>query len=154
MSFIAAMAIGMADVALAASLPTLKVTVTAKLQSVDHGASFPMMTEIQNTGKTAQTLRIWLCSYDAHWKTDNPSVGVEGTVCGKNFLRDVKLGPGESYMRGLSLRADIQPAAPPHELVTFRLGFIDGAQEGAITMNRSFVWSNPVTIKVVQPKSK
>jgi hypothetical protein len=141
--FIAALAIGMANVALAAPVPVLKVTVAAKLQSVDNGAILPVTTQIQNAGKETQTLRIWSCAYYAHWKIDNPSVRVDEIVCARNGLEDVRLGP-----RGF----DQRPLLP--KAVTFRLGFIDGAQEEAIAANQPLIWSNAVTVKLVQSNSK
>ena len=152
--FVATVTIGMVNVALAAPVPGLKVTVAPKLQSVDNGDILPVMTQIQNAGKETQTLRIWSCAYYAHWKIDNPSVRVDEIVCTKNGLLDVRLGPGESYKRDLNLRVNLQPDAPLHGAITFRLGFIDGAQAGASTTDQTPIWSNAVTVKVVQPKSK
>jgi hypothetical protein len=152
--FVAAVAIGTANVALAAPVPVLKVTVAAKLQSVDNGAILPVTTQIRNAGKETQTLRILSCAYYAHWKIDNPSVRVDEIMCTRNPLRNVRLGPGESYKRDLNLRVNLQPDASLHGSITFRLGFIDGAQAAANTTDQTLIWSNAVTVKVVQPKSK
>ena len=107
---------------------------------------------VRNTSKVEQVLQTWQCSYgDWNWTTDNRVVHVqerEAVHCKKNPLVYMKLKPGETYERLLSIRA----AAPVGEImpqsVTFRIGCEPRLGYNLSTEAPLYIWSDPVTITI------
>ncbi len=147
---VALLAAGPGNVASAVSVPTLKVSIHSGQKSIKNGAAFPVTTKIQNVGREAPILHIWLCSYDAHWITDSPFAHVESFPCTKNFLQEVRLKPGEAYKRDWDIRIAVSAEELQQESVRFRLGFTDGGNEGGNNVLPAPVWSNSITVKITE----
>jgi hypothetical protein len=116
--------------------------------AVNNYEPFQVATAIRNTGKEEQSLKIWSCSYPTQWVADNPSVKVNLVSCKKNDLLDVKLDPGKTCEREVSVRVQLDAGNGKPEPVTFRLGFKTEAH--VIGQPDLPIWSNPVTVTVTK----
>ena len=111
--------------------------------TVRNNEEFLVSTVVRNIGETVQLLRVWSCSYPQQWTTDNASVQVKQVSCRKNYLSQVKLEPGKTYERLLSLSANVGAA---QKVITFRLGL--DSEASAVAGSASRVWSNGLTVKI------
>ncbi len=146
---LALLAAGVGNVALAVSVPTLKVTIQSEQKSIKNGNTFSMTTKIKNVSREVQILHIWLCSYDDHWITDSPFARVKGISCDKNFLKELSLKSGEIYKRDLTIRIDVPARKVSIKSLSFRLGFTDGHYGGNNVLPEP-VWSNSITVKITE----
>ena len=112
----------------------------------DHDISVSIT--LRNTSKDDQQLNTISCSssHSLLLSSDNPDVHVEQVSClrKENFV--LRLKPGETYDRTLSVRvsspADYDGTKPLKE--TFRLGFFTSG----IPMQNVGTWSNAITVVV------
>jgi hypothetical protein len=123
------------------------------LPTVAHNKRvFVVDTTIRNTSNVEQVLQTWQCSYgDWNWTTDNPAVHVqepEMPPCKKNALVYMKLKPGETYERALSIRVAIPAREVMSQPVTFRIGFEPRLGYNLSTQSPPYIWGDPITIRV------
>ena len=155
-----AMGIALAIVALAGIAPvahgeatTLKVEISTEHATIKNTEQLSVDTKIRNTGNEAQDIQVWSCSYPDNWTSDNLAVSIEQVPCKKNDLIRVRLNPGETYERDLSVQIAVAAEEIQDETVTFRLGFKSpmrgsGSAPDVVTQDEQ-IWSNPITVKVL-----
>lgn len=51
---------------------------------------------VTNPAKTAQSMKVMLCSWEDHWKSTDAVLTWERWGCDKNYPADVRLEPGKS----------------------------------------------------------
>jgi hypothetical protein len=140
--------------ALGQDLP-LKVEITTPQTTIQNNHDFMVDTAVRNTSKEEQILQTTMCYYgDWNWRTDNLAVHVEETrrtvPCEKNPFVYVELKPGDVFKIALSVRVSISAREAITETVTFRLGLKPRLGYGLPTLPLSYIWSNPVTIRIGQ----
>lgn len=95
--------------------------------------------EVANSGKTKQTFQVMSCSWEDHWKSNDPELGWTPWGCDKNAPQAVDLAPGAAREWKLPMFAIATAKLGAHKL---KLSFT--SQGG------SPVWSNQVSITVVK----
>jgi hypothetical protein len=137
-------------VGIAAYGEDLPVTVEIRVaqSTVKKNQEFLVSTTVRNVGKDEESLQIWSCSYPEQWTTDNLAVHIIGAACRKNDVIQVKLKPGESYERALSIYIDVAVEHRASKPVTFRLGLERATSKK--TGIASPLWSNAVTVNVTE----
>jgi hypothetical protein len=140
-------AVGVVKGELATAAPSLTVSVQTEQKSVKNGGFLLVVTNIQNVGDTIQTLRIWSCSHERNWKTDNLFVRVMHGSCKKDAIQNVKLEAGETYKHTLHLGINVPDREASINSLSFRLGFIDGNEDIEKQLS---TWSNVITINITE----
>ena len=84
------------------------------------------------------------CSWNDHWKCNNPRIAHVGWMCKANARRTVRLQPGEAYERGLTMYVAGQGHSRKE---SFRMGFTPiGAKET--------YWSNDVVVALGEDRAE
>ena len=97
---------------------------------VRSGEYWDIDTRIRNGSDQSYELRVWSCSYDRQWKTSNDSVSLNRRSCRKNVIHQIRLRPGDSYVRPLSIRITPQAEHIEERAIIFRLGFEPATPSG------------------------
>ena len=128
----------------------LPMTVEIKVAqaTVKNNEDFPVSTTIRNVDKDDQSLRIWSCSYPQQWTADNPAVHITNASCKKNDVILIRLKPGETYERMLSIQIVVAADLRAQKSLVFRLRFEPVTSQK--TGDFSPVWSNSVTVSVTE----
>jgi len=125
-----------------------RVEIKVAQSTVKNNQEFLVSTTLRNVGTDEQSMRIWSCSYPQQWIADNPAVHIAGAACKKNDVFRVRLKPGETYERALSIHIKVAAQRLAQKPVTFRLGFEPANYEK--TGVGSPLWSNAITVDVTE----
>jgi len=119
---------------------------------VKNDETVAVATVVRNAGSTEQSLTVWDCSYQAQWTSDNPAVRVDDVACMQNVAGKIRLKPGGSYRRSLSVHVHLDSSQMDEKAVTFRLGYGPYAYftDQSAGPRTPLFWSNPVTVTVTK----
>jgi hypothetical protein len=136
-----------------------KIIVTPSKKRVHVKESFKVALEVKNITNTNRSFVVMSCSWDEHWRSDNPIIGsVTQFICTMNYPMNVNLVLGESYKR----EGDMQLfQAISTNKVSFRMGFTPMDYTPLHMENGRFIppvekegkktyWSDEVTVEVIQ----
>ena len=128
-------------VALGAVAHADPLAVTIKPATLTWRAKTPVdvVLEVANTSKTAQTIKVWTCSWGNNWASSDPELVWSPWGCDKNSERDETLAPGASTKWTLAMYPTPTAKRGVHQL---RLGFTAGG--------RAQQWSNKVAVTVAK----
>jgi hypothetical protein len=116
----------------------LQVVIDAAPATVAPGRPFEVPVRVINPAHVPQQLRVWTCSWDGQWQTDDPELAsADPNECSRNGVAAYDLAPGESDSRRLKLQ--FKPGARGRH--RYRVGF---TPQGA----RTPLWSTPRAIEV------
>lgn len=113
---------------------------------------FSVATTIRNVSVREQAIHVTLCGFAYQWQVDNPKVYVDGGSCLKNSIITIKLQPGETYTRSISMFVELpsESLGRGPQPVTFRLGFGDSFWNEKLRGEMQAIWSNPITVSVTR----
>jgi hypothetical protein len=126
----------------------IQVEIKPSQTKVNNYETFSVATEMRNTSTDEQSIELWSCSYPTQWVSDNPVVRFNLVGCKKNDLLTIKLKPGKTLDRVLSVRIELPAEGDPIEEVTFRMGFKTATS--LIGHENLPNWSRPVTVSVTK----
>jgi hypothetical protein len=104
---------------------------------------FKLALRVENISKETVSFESATCSWDTEWKTSTKSVHWEGWPCFSNILYTVKLKPGETYEKSLTMR--LTPGDPVDK-VSFKMGFTP--RKLTPKSDKEIFWSNEITIQI------
>jgi hypothetical protein len=128
--------------------PKAEIKLTRAVVKDDE--TFSVVIVVRNPGSTEQSLIVWDCSYQDQWTSDNPAVRVDDVACMQNVPEKIKLKPGDSYRRSLSVHVHLTSSQIDRKEVTFRLGYGPHAYSAGQNAEPKtpLFWSNAVTVTV------
>ena len=135
------------------SAQTLTAEIKVATTAVKNNESFPVITIVRNVGSVEQSLLVWGCSYPSQWLPDNPAVHAEVVACLKNSSEEIKLKPGQTYQRTVSLSVQLAGDGTDRKEVIFRLGYGPDAYFGTQPSTSPKVplfWSNAASVTVIR----
>jgi len=113
------------------------VTIWPAKTQVKAGEEFEVKLRVVNSSEEPQSLKVWSCSWDMHWKWTNPRFGYKSWACAANSVMAVRLQPGEAYEKVLVMKF----AGGTSKTESLRLGFTPDSEKKAY-------WSNEVVLGV------
>lgn len=113
------------------------VTIWPAKTQVKPGEEFEVKLRVVNSSKEPQSIRVWSCSWDMHWKWSNPQFTYKPWACYRNGIVAVQLEPGEAYEKVLVM----QLAGGASKTQSLRMGFTPDGE-------KKTYWSNEVVLGV------
>jgi hypothetical protein len=131
---------------------SLRAEIRLTQTEVRNKETFTVSTAIYNTSETEQTVAIRTCEFPNQWRADNAAVLVNLVDdCDWNKFSRIRLKPGESFQRLLSVHIEL-PSDPIDRIeMSFRLGFrnADPSRSVKPDVKSPTLWSNTVTMSVL-----
>lgn len=116
----------------------LCVTIWPAKTQVKAGEEFEVKLRVVNSSETPQSLKVWNCSWDSHWKWRNSGFQHSSWECFKNFVTTLQLEPGAAWEKTLVMHFSGEGSA---KTTSLRMGF---TPEG----EKHTYWSNEVVLGV------
>jgi hypothetical protein len=79
-----------------AAADPLRIDVKPATTTWKTNQHIPVELVVSNPAKTAQSMKVMLCSWEDHWKSSDAALTWEPWGCDKNYAADVTLAPGKS----------------------------------------------------------
>jgi len=118
--------------------PRFCVTIWPEQTQVVKGSSFEVKLRVVNSSQHVQSIRVWDCSWQKHWKVSNPRLDLMPAHCWDNARVTVQLQPGGAYEK-VAILTLMEKGASKTE--SFRMGFTPDGE-------KTTYWSNEVVLGV------
>jgi hypothetical protein len=113
------------------------VTIWPAKTQVKPGEEFEVKLRVVNSSEEPQSLKVWSCTWDMHWKSSNLRIGYRPWPCYANGIMDVRLQPGEAYEKVLVMKF----TGGTLKTESLRMGFTPHGE-------KTTYWSNEVVLGV------